>query len=50
MDYVTSAERADENQAIRLPATNLLPCWQKTAVTVLPLIQRVGKNPGVIRR
>ncbi len=42
MDYVTTAERADENQAIRLPATNLLPCWPKTAVTVLPLMTACG--------
>lgn len=32
------------------PATNLLPCWQKTAVTVLPLMTACGQNPGVIRR
>lgn len=44
MDYVTTAERADENQAIRLPATNLLPCWPKTAVTVLPLMTACGQK------
>lgn len=42
MDYVTTAERADENQAIRLPATNLLPCWPKTAVTASLLMTACG--------
>ncbi len=50
MDYITTAERADENQAIRLPGMNLLPCWPKTAVTASPLMTGVGQNPGVMRR
>ena len=49
MDYVT-AERADENQAIRLPGhefTTLLAENRRNGITVDDI---VGQNPGVIRR
>lgn len=44
MDYVTTAERADENRAIRLRATNLPPCWQKTVVTASRLMTACGQK------
>lgn len=42
MDFITTAERADDNVAIRLPATNLPNCWMTTAVTVSPLTTASG--------
>lgn len=44
MDYVTSAERADENQAIRLPGHEFTTLLAENAVTVLPLMTACGQK------
>lgn len=42
MDFITTAERADENVAVACPAMNLPDCWMKTAATVLPSMTAYG--------
>ena len=42
MDYVTTLNALTKTRPSAYPATNLLPCWPKTAVTVLPLMTACG--------
>jgi hypothetical protein len=42
MDFITTAERADENVAIRLPGHEFTDCWMKTAATASPLMTACG--------
>jgi hypothetical protein len=44
MDFITTAERADENVAVRLPAMNLPACWKRTAATASPLMTACGRK------
>jgi 3-dehydro-L-gulonate 2-dehydrogenase len=44
MDFITTAERADENVAVRLPGHEFTRLLEKTAATASPLMTAYGRK------
>jgi 3-dehydro-L-gulonate 2-dehydrogenase len=49
MDFITTAERADENVAVRLPGHEFTRLLEETAATASPLTTACGRKSGAVR-